>query len=89
MHVPLINATPELENVCTLQWQQRIQIAAPPKPVIKPKDSSTPQRTVTMELLAQSIPVFQAVVATTLQTMLFVTTKILAPLMFVLLERDA
>jgi hypothetical protein len=88
MLAPLTNVIQELENAFTLQWQPPIQIFAPSKPVIKLKEWSTPQRTVMMVLLAQLILAILKADAQTPQTMLFVMTRILAPLIPAFKERD-
>jgi len=88
MLVPLTNVIQELENAFTPQCQPRIQTAALSKLVMLRKESSTPQRTVMMVLLAQLILAIKILDAPTLQVTVSVMTRILAPLIPAFKERD-
>jgi len=79
MHAPLINATDNLANVSTPHVQYPILIFAQSKLVILRRVSSTLQRIAMMALLALSTAAMFIVDALTLQTTLFVTTKIHVP----------
>jgi hypothetical protein len=88
MHALLINATQDLENASTPHFHARILIFAPSKLVMQRRESSTPQRIAMMVSHVLWILAILTVDASALQTMLFVTTKILALLIPVFLERD-
>jgi len=79
MHAPLINATDNLAIVSTPHAQYPILIFAQSKLVMLRRVSSTLQRIAMMALLALSTAAMFIVDALTLQTTLFVTTKIHVP----------
>jgi hypothetical protein len=83
MLAPLMYVIQDLDYALILLILAKILISAPFKLVMLRKESSTPQRTVTMVLLALLILAIQAVAAITPQTTLFVMTKILALLTLV------